>query len=212
MIPARFVFLPALPQTPNGKTDRRALPEPEPLAQEHATRAPANQLEATLTRIFSEVLGHTIGPDDDFFISGGHSLKAIQTIGRLNRELGASYSLRDLYRASSAAALSRLNVGRAMPIMRAPDAADYPLSHAQQALWVLQQMQPDYAGYNVPGTYLVKGKLDIDALSRAWEALVARHEALRTVFRVVNGQPRQVVLEKIAFSIDNRTSATLPAP
>ncbi len=207
MIPTHFVFLPALPQTPNGKTDRRALPDPQPLANEPTTRAAANPLEETITRIFSDLLDRAIGPDDDFFLSGGHSLKAIQAVGRLNRELGAGYSLRDLYRAPSAAALSRVAPGRTAPITRTADAADYPLSYAQQALWVLQQMQPDYAGYNVPGTYLLHGKLDAGALARAWEALVTRHESLRTVFRSVNGQPRQIVLDRMDFAIGHVAAA-----
>ena len=212
MLPSRFVFLPALPQTPNGKTDRRALPNPEPHANEQASRAPANPLEETITGIFSNILGRTIGPDDDFFLCGGHSLKAIQAIGRLNRELETGYTLRNLYRAPSAAALSRIPVSRTTPITRMPDAADYPLSCAQQALWVLQQMQPDYAGYNVPGTYLLQGTVDVGALTRAWKALVARHESLRTVFRQVNGQPRQLVLDGMVFSIDCINPTTLVAP
>ena len=77
---------------------------------------------------------------------------------------------------------------------------------------MLQQMQPDYAGYNVPGTYLLQGKVDAAALKRAWSALVARHESLRTVFRTVNGEPRQVVLETMEFSIDSSTPITSAAP
>lgn len=211
MLPSRFVFLPALPQTPNGKIDRRALPASAPLAHEHAGRTPASPLEVRITDIFSEVLGRGIGPDDDFFLAGGHSLKAIQAIGRLNRELSAGYTLRHLYRAPSAAALSRVPVSRATPIARTPDTADYPLSCAQQALWVLQQMQPDYAGYNVPGTYLLQGKVDVDALTRAWKSLVARHESLRTVFRQVKGQARQLVLDRMDFSIECIDPAALMA-
>lgn len=203
MIPAHFMLLPALPQTPNGKTDRRALPEPPRETNGLSARAPSNDLEATFTRLFSDVLGRAIGPDDDFFMAGGHSLKAIQAIGRINRELGAGYTLRDLYRAPSASALSAIGMTRAAPIVRAPDAPDYPLSYAQQALWVLDQMQPGYAGYNVPGTYLLHGGLDMQAFLRAWEALVARHESLRTVFRTVNGQPRQLVLDSMDVDIEH---------
>ena len=212
MLPSRFVFLSALPQTPNGKTDRRALPNPQPQTNEQASRAPANPLEETITGIFSDILGRAIGPDDDFFLCGGHSLKAIQAIGRINRELGTGYTLRNLYRAPSAAALSRIPASRTAPITRMPDAADYPLSCAQQALWVLQQMQPDYAGYNVPGAYLLQGAVDAGALTRAWKALVARHESLRTVFRQVNGQPRQFVLDGMDFSIERIDASAWTEP
>ncbi len=207
MIPSHFVLLAALPQTPNGKTDRRALPAPEPQAAPQAARAPEGPIESAITRIFAEVLARGVGPDDDFFLSGGHSLKAIQAIGRINRELASAYALRDLYRNPTAAGLVRTSTGRAAPITRAPDAPDYPLSFAQQALWVLDQMQPGYAGYNVPGAYLLKGKLDLEAFARAWNALVARHESLRTVFRIIDGVPRQLVLDHMEFSIDRRPPA-----
>ncbi|HEY0844909.1 MAG TPA: amino acid adenylation domain-containing protein [Noviherbaspirillum sp.] len=210
MVPTHFLVLPELPQTPNGKTDRRALPDPQAGAQECASRAPSSVLEENLTRLFSEVLGRAIGPDEDFFLAGGHSLKAIQAIGRINRELGAGYTLRDLYRAPSAAALSAVATVATAPIMRAPEAPDYPLSCTQQALWILDQMQPGYAGYNVPGAYLLHGTLDIDAFRRAWQALAMRHESLRTVFRMVNGQPRQVVLESIDIDIEHATPGALP--
>ena len=211
MRPSRFMVLAALPQTPNGKIDRRALPDPLPdrlaAPDSLAERAPASSLEGTITRVFSEVLGHATGVDDDFFLFGGHSLKAIQAVGRLNRELGAGYTLRDLYRATTAGALARVPVRRVAPIVRVPDASSHPLSYAQQALWVLQQLDPDYAGYNVPGAYALHGKLDGAAFGAAWQALVARHESLRTVFRMIDGEPRQVILENMPLPIVRQPGA-----
>jgi iturin family lipopeptide synthetase A len=206
MIPARFILLEALPQTPNGKTDRRALPEPETVSTQGVARDPNGPIEAALVRIFSDVLGHPVGPDDDFFLCGGHSLKAIQTIGKINRELGSTYTLRDLYRASNAAGLAQCSTGKIAPVTRAPAERDYPLSYAQQALWVLDQMQPGYAGYNVPGAYLIKGTLDNAAFSYAWGAVAARHASLRTVFRTVEGAPRQQILDRIEFPIEQATA------
>jgi len=202
MVPTHFMLLDALPQTPNGKTDRRALPEPEPLADNAGKRIPANELEAAITHVFGEVLGHSVGPDDDFFLSGGHSLLAIQTVGRLNRALSSAYTLRDLYCATTPAALARMPVRYTAPISQAPQADDYVLSYQQKALWVLDQIQPGYAGYNVPGAYLLSGTLNVAALKQAWAALIARHASLRTVFRTVNGMPRQQVLDHIEFDIE----------
>jgi len=205
MIPTHFVVLSELPQTPNGKTDRRALPAPTPIVSERATRSPNGIAETTITRIFSDVLGHAIGPDDDFFLQGGHSLKAIHAVGRINRELNGGYTLRDLYRIPTPAGLASSTASRIVPIVKAPEASSYPLSYAQQALWILDQMQPGYVGYNVPGAYLLTGELDVRAFSRAWMTLVERHESLRTVFRLIDSAPRQKIQSDMAFVIERHT-------
>ena len=200
MLPAQFVVLAALPQTPNGKTDRRALPAPSPMqtALSNATpRAVTSPVEHAIVQVFAEVLGAPIGPDEDFFVRGGQSLKAMQAIGRINRALRSQYGLRHLYTHRSAAALASLAAqlaSSAQGLPRAPDQADYPLSAAQTAMWVLEQQHPGYDGYHVPGAYRIRGPLDLDALERAWAALIRRHEALRTVFVTVNGLPRQRIL------------------
>ncbi len=195
-LPSLFVTLPELPQTPNGKIDRRALPKPEPVALPPAptsARVAANPREQAILSAFATVLANPIGPEDDFFQHGGHSLSAMQAIGRINRELKSQYRLRDLYLARTAATLAlREPTGEAIP--PAPEQADYPLSAAQESLWVLQQQAPAYSGYNVPGAYRLHGRFDPAAFRAAWAALTQRHEALRTVFALVDGEPRQRVL------------------
>jgi amino acid adenylation domain-containing protein len=78
-------------------------------------------------------------------------------------------------------------------IPRLPEAASYELSHSQKRLWILHQMDPASAAYNVPVHQLLEGPLDRAAVDRAISGLVERHESLRTVFTVVDGEPRQVV-------------------
>ncbi|MEH1013141.1 MupA/Atu3671 family FMN-dependent luciferase-like monooxygenase [Micromonospora sp. CPCC 206060] len=70
----------------------------------------------------------------------------------------------------------------------------HPLSYPQQRLWFLDQLNPDNPVYNIPLGYRIRGPLDVAALQRALTTVVQRHEALRTVFRAVDGQPRQVIL------------------
>jgi amino acid adenylation domain-containing protein len=207
MVPGHFVLLDALPQTPAGKTDRRALPAPPAAAAVQPHRAARNETEAAITAVFSDVLGRPVGPDSDFFLSGGQSLLAIQAIGRINRALSCGYALRDLYRAPSAGALAALPVRSSLPLQREPAASDHPLTSQQQALWVLQQLEPDYAGYNVPGAYAVTGPLDLDALTRAWAAVTARHGALRTTFVRIDGLPRQKVHDSIDFRVESHVLA-----
>ena len=202
-IPAHFVRVEALPQTPNGKIDRRALPAPDDHdpagAQPTAgARAPDGPRERAIVDAFADVLGTPVGPDDDFFIHGGHSLRAMQAIGRINRALKAHYRLNDLYLARTPAALARLQPDDGTgTIPQAPDLADYPLTATQTALWVLEQQHPGYRGYIVPGLYRVHGAFDPDLLRRAWDAVTARHEALRTVFVMRDGEPRQRIVDDL---------------
>jgi hypothetical protein len=86
----------------------------------------------------------------------------------------------------------------------------YPLSFAQQRLWFLDQMNPGDVSYNVPLGLRVRGPLNLTALSRAIQALVARHDVFRTRLLVIDGQPSQVVSADPALDIDVRTVDMAP--
>jgi amino acid adenylation domain-containing protein len=111
MIPAAFVMLDALPLTPNGKVNRLALPAPDLAASssEHAGVAPRTAVEATLTDIWTQVLGiKGVGVYDNFFELGGHSLLAVQLMGRLHQTFARQLALADLFQAPTIADLARL--------------------------------------------------------------------------------------------------------
>ncbi|MDF3932682.1 non-ribosomal peptide synthase/polyketide synthase [Pseudomonas citronellolis] len=194
MVPARLIALAAMPLNANGKIDRRALPEPA--AEEGAGAAPREGLESQLAAIWSSVLGvAAIGREDDFFELGGHSLLATQVVSRIRRELRREVELRALFEASALAAFA-LRVEAAPRSERSelralPRDAELPLSAAQARLWFFWQMEPHSAAYNVPGALRLRGPLDEAALLRAFDALVARHETLRTTFDEIDGTPLQ---------------------
>ena len=202
MVPALFVPLECIPLTRNGKTDHRALPEPDAYASpESNRRAPQTDIEQRLVEIWREVLGvGTIGIDDDFFSLGGHSLKALQVVSRTNRDFGIKLPIALLLKHPTIAALAPFlgNHGNSSyaPIRPVPEQETYPLSHAQKRFWLEDRLAAD-ARYNMPAAFELQGPVDAEALHRALEQLIARHETLRTIFVEVDGEPRQRILGSI---------------
>ncbi len=211
MLPAAFVWLPALPLTRNGKLDRSALPDPaaaSPAAGPYV--APRGPLEERLAAIFAEVLGVAqVGAEDGFFTLGGHSLLATRALGRIRSAFGCELAIADLFAAPTVAALagriaSRRAEGRAPAGSSArPDArpstgpstgSTWPLSPAQLRLWFLWQLEPGSAVYNMPLAVRLTGDLHLPALAGALTALARRHAVLRTTFAVdAGGEPVQRV-------------------
>jgi acyl carrier protein len=106
MLPSAIVTLDALPLTPSGKLDRRALPSPEPGA---AFVAPRDPVEAELARLWAEVLQvERVGVHETFFELGGHSLLAAQLLARVRDTFGVELPLRRLFETPTVAGLALL--------------------------------------------------------------------------------------------------------
>ena len=86
-------------------------------------------------------------------------------------------------------------------ISRRPEGAPVPLSFYQQGLWVLSQLMPETSLYHVPKAVRLTGVLDVAALEKTLNHLVARHEALRTTFATTDGVPMQVISESLAMAL-----------
>ncbi|RKH59256.1 non-ribosomal peptide synthetase, partial [Corallococcus llansteffanensis] len=192
MVPSVFVPLAALPLTSSGKVDRKALPTPDvATAVPPAYVAPRTPTEERLASIWAELLRvERVGVHDDFFALGGHSLLATQLLSRLRAAFQFELPLRAIFKTPTLAALASAideaqgrSAGPQAPPLRPVSRDGGPvLSFAQQRLWFLEQLQPGSIAYNLPGIVQLEGALQARALRQALDALVRRHEVLRTTF------------------------------
>ncbi len=221
MIPAAFVSLLAMPINENGKVDRKALPAPESAgsADEQGFVAPRGPIEEALAAIFAEVLkAPEISAHASFFELGGHSLLATQVIARVRASLGVELPLRALFEASTVSELgarveAALRAGQGIetpPLLRSPRKAEMPLSFAQERLWFLAELDPDDPSYLVPLVQRLDGDLDITALEKALNAVLARHDVLRTTFSMVDGQPVARLQPTVDFTLPIARFPDLP--
>ena len=207
MLPAHLVPLEGLPMTRNGKVDRRALPDPTPSRAGTQRVPPRTSTEAVLVDIFQEVLGRrNLGVHDHFFALGGHSLKVTKAVSRIRQRLQVRLGPREVFAHPTAAGLAReVAAARRVvqpPIPRLPDGPDFAPSHAQRRLWILGRLAPDSITYNLVGALRLRGPLNAEAFGAALGDLVERHEALRTTFPSIEGEPRQRILPSSAFRLE----------
>jgi len=212
MVPAFFTRLDSFPLTPNGKVDRQALPAPGPTHFEMdkafvGYRTPTEEL---LTQMWAQVLGvGRVGIHDNFFDLGGHSLLATQVMSRIREAFQVEMPLRCLFETPTVAGLAEsLELSRrsgqklqAPPIQPVPRDRDLPLSFAQQRLWFIDQLNPGNSVYNFPVAVRLKGSLNLRALEQSLNEVVRRHEALRTTFSMVDGQPSQVIAPRLTITL-----------
>ncbi|HXG50498.1 MAG TPA: amino acid adenylation domain-containing protein [candidate division Zixibacteria bacterium] len=213
MVPSAAVVLESLPLTPRGKLDRRALRlarnrRPENLGSLAPPRTPVEKRIAALWR---DLLGlEAVGRDQHFFELGGHSLLAAQAVSRIRRELGIELPLRALFEAPTLAALAE-RVEQALS--RRPDTGDEaavplgryrgwaPASDSQTRIWYMEQFAPESGAYNVTAAIRFTGTMDREALRRAVDRLVERHEALRTTFQSSDGRLVQVIAPALQLDL-----------
>ncbi|WP_328898078.1 non-ribosomal peptide synthetase [Streptomyces sp. NBC_00236] len=215
-VPGAVVILDALPLLPNGKVDRRALPEPSAGSGPADGARPHTLQEELLAGIFADVLRRPlVNPHDSFFDLGGHSLLAMRVVSRVRTVLGADIAVRTLFDHPTVAGLARVLDPNArtrptvVPATRRPD--PMPLSFAQQRLWFLNRLEGPGSAYNIPLVLELDGALDTDALRAALHDVVERHEALRTLFPERDGVPRQLVLPADAVTPRLPVVSTAPA-
>ncbi len=220
MVPNTFVVLESLPLTPNGKLDRRALPKPE-LDSEQKDKyvAPRTPIEEMLAQIWTQLLKlEQVSIHDNFFEVGGHSLLATQLLSRIRNIFKVELPLRELFAKATVAELAQsigqlqqqdLELSTSSILPRAEN-TQLPLSYAQTRLWFLDQLQPLGGSYNIPLTLRLVGTLNQAALEQSLQEIIHRHEALRTNFINVDGQPNQIIQTETTWSLSIIECEDLP--
>lgn len=203
MVPSSIVLLEELPLSANGKVDRRRLPEPG-VASVQIKVLPETATERRLAALWSDLLKV---PCDavtaSFFELGGHSLLVTRLVSTVNQEFAVSLKIADVFSHPTIRALAGLidsaTTGSIVRIPRVSRESALPLSFAQQRLWLIDRLAGS-SQYNMPFAFRLRGLLNREALQRALDTIVARHEVLRSVFRTRDDGEAFVVV-KAAFSI-----------
>ena len=210
MLPSAFVVLEQLPLTRNGKVDRRALPAPDrhrPRLDE-GFQAPRTAMEDDLAGIWAKLLGiERVGVHDNFFELGGHSLLAMRLLSRMRAVTRVDVPLLRFFETPTVASISSFieTMPAAQPAFTAispvPRRHLLPASVGQNHLWHLDQMRPRPRSFNIACAVRLSGPLDVPILGRSIDTLVARHEALRTTFKLTDGRLVQAIAQALQVPV-----------
>jgi amino acid adenylation domain-containing protein/thioester reductase-like protein len=198
LVPSAMVSVDAFPLTSSGKLNVRALPPP---AEDTSAPDPHPGPETTIAEIFASLLGRPVSRDDDFFLSGGHSLAAVKAVAGIRSSLGAEVTIRTLFAHPTVATLAAaIDAGTGTPgTSPIPDTPDIPgavhappgrLSGPQHGLWIIHQAGRDDGAYVVHAAFRLEGALDEADLRAAFAHTLAAHPVLRSAITVDDDTPR----------------------
>lgn len=214
MVPDQIFDLEAIPLNPNGKVDQNVLLEQaEARLQNQVLLLPQEQDEKVIAKIWRDLLKvESVGLHQRFFQIGGHSLVAMKMLARVHQQLNVRISLVDFFKHPTIEALVALvrqshkeQVESIQQVVRQHgEQGHFELSMAQKRIWMHEQLKEKDGTYNIYFACLFKGGLQLEALEKALNHLVHRHENFRTNFIEVDGEVRQKIIapEQVAFRVD----------
>ncbi|MCP4218602.1 MAG: amino acid adenylation domain-containing protein [bacterium] len=174
--------------------------------------APTNKRQEKLTEIWQDLLGiEPIGISDDFFELGGHSLNAGTLSSQMHKHFNVSVPIVDIFNNPTIEGLTSCidtNERSSYFNIEAVEKMDYyPLSSAQKRMFVLNRLEENNTSYNLSDVWEMEGELDMERFQAAFDLLIGHHEALRTVFLDLEGEPKQRVMDTVDYRIPEETAA-----
>ena len=209
MVPQYFVKMEQLPHTPNGKVDRKALPDPVIDENELEIVKPRNEIDKELIKIIEKMLQvDKVGINNTLLEIGGDSLTAItlttKVLSKFNVQLNikdilSNYTIKDM---SDYIAENQTKDISKIKIERIKEQDYYPLSSAQKRIYYnCKMIGEDNIVYNMPGGITVDEVLDIEKIKEVFYKIIKRHEILRTILIQQNDEIVQKVCKEINFNI-----------
>ncbi len=209
MIPQYFVKMNNLPYTSNGKVDRKKLPEPQIQDSKKEIIKPRNETDSKLIQILKDLLNiNSISIDDSFLELGGDSLYAINLSIRIKDKFNVQIFSKDILENPIVQNLSDMisnesNILENKVIEKIPEAEFYKISSAQKRIYFASQVAGNSSTlYNVPGGIIINGEIDSTKLEKCFNALISRHESLRTFFELNNENVVQKIEKNIDFKLE----------
>lgn len=192
MLPSFIIHMDYIPITANGKIDENKLPQPEIHLQDNINETCINEFEKKILSIFRKVLeNENIGVTNDYFLYGGDSLNAMQTLTELEELIGIKIKISDLYLCKSARKLAEylmdesdvsIDNQKRRVLSHVPEKLNYPLSPIQQGILIQSSLDPTGTAYNMPGAFVLPEDVDLDLLKEAVNKIVEDDPIFRTVF------------------------------
>ncbi|MEO6638155.1 MAG: amino acid adenylation domain-containing protein, partial [Ginsengibacter sp.] len=218
MIPAQWVLLQHFPLTISGKIDRKNLPKPgeEITKNNHYTVAPRNTTEVKLVALWMNLLHlDDVSTRDNFFKLGGQSLVAMRLATAIRKQLKIKVTVKDIFNYNTIETLAsyidqQVEVNPTPVISASARPLKIPLSFNQQSLWFIHQLNGSRQ-YHLPTIIQINGDLNISALGKAFQQLVNRHEALRTIIDIdnENGDGHQFIKDAAEWRLEVKDAASL---
>ncbi len=209
MVPAYFTRIEEIPLTVNGKLDKGALPHPDIISNKEFV-APASETERILQKIWAELLTlpeDQIGTTQNFLELGGHSIKVMLMINKIQKELNVKVPMNEVFDRLEIKSLAKYIESLQheivyQPIKQSSKKDVYPLSSAQKRLYFIHEFNPTTVTYNIPKVIKIKGKPNKTKIKKAFCQLIERHEILRTSFLMQGSDPVQKIHEKVDFELE----------
>ncbi|URZ09266.1 non-ribosomal peptide synthetase [Clostridium felsineum] len=207
MIPPYIIELEGLPKNANGKVDRKALPEADLSQGNKKIIKPRYELEKKLHSIWCECfIKQEVSIDDNFFELGGNSLKAINLVSKIYKNLKIKISIMELFHKASIQELAEFLKSKTKSeltsvIKKVEERDYYEASAVQKRMYAINQRNLNSTNYNIPIAYLIKGDFSKEHFEKAICELINRHEALRTSFCIIDGKITQKVHSKVEFRV-----------